>query len=413
MRVIRQPVIQASERIMPQTLTVSQVTAYIKSIFAADSLLPDVWISGEVSNFKQAASGHCYFTIKDGSACLKSVIWRTAAARFTLPRDGDAVVAHGNVSVYERDGIYQFYIDHLEAAGAGRLWQEFERLRNRLALEGLFDDGRKRPIPARPRRIGVATSASAAALRDILRTLSARYPLASVTLAPCSVQGADAPPAICAAISLLNRWSAQREPLDVIILARGGGSIEELWAFNDERVARAIAASVVPVITGVGHETDFTIADFVADHRAPTPTGAATVCAPDWRELRPAVEALREEAAAIAGARLRAARDDVAALAARSQRASPERRIAGDRQRVDDLARRGALAVSRELDTTRGMLAGVRLQLDALNPIRVLDRGYAIVLRGDNIVASTRDVTPGDAITVRVADGSFDATIQG
>ncbi len=398
---------------MPQTLTVSQVTAYIKSIFAEDALLPDVWISGEVSNFKQAASGHCYFTIKDGGACLKSVIWRTAAARLTLPRDGDAVVAHGNVSVYERDGIYQFYIDHLQAAGAGRLWQEFERLRGQLAAEGLFDEGRKRPIPERPRRIGVATSANAAALRDILRTLSARYPLAAVALAPCSVQGADAPPAICAAISLLNRWSAERERLDVIILARGGGSIEELWAFNDERVARAIAASAVPVVTGVGHETDFTIADFVADRRAPTPTGAAISCAPDIRDVRPAVNALAEAAAELMVERLAGAREDVARLAARSRRASPERRIASDRQRLDDLQRRSALAMSHALGDARGLVAGLQLQLAALNPQRVLDRGYAIVLRDNSIVVSTRQVAGGDAITVRVADGTFDATVEG
>jgi exodeoxyribonuclease VII large subunit len=398
---------------MPQTLTVSQVTAYIKSIFAEDSLLPDVWITGEVSNFKQVASGHCYFTIKDGNACLKSVIWRTAAARLTLPRDGDAVVAHGNVSVYERDGIYQFYIDHVQAAGAGRLWQEFERLRGQLAAEGLFDEARKRPIPRRPRRIGVATSVSAAALRDILRTLSARYPLVSVTLAPCSVQGVDAPPAICAAISLLNRWSSEREPLDVIILARGGGSIEELWAFNDERVARAIAASAVPVITGVGHETDFTISDFVADRRAPTPTGAATVCAPDLSDIRPAVQALREEAGAAMVERFQAAREDVTALVSRAHRASPERQIAGDRQRVDDLARRAALGMMHTLGAARAQLAGVRLQLAALDPVRVLDRGYAIVLRENEIVTLTGQVSAGDAISVRVADGSFDATVQG
>jgi exodeoxyribonuclease VII large subunit len=268
-------------------------------------------------------------------------------------------------------------------------------------------------IPARPKRIGVVTSASAAALRDILRTLATRYPLVSVTLAPCSVQGIDAPPSICAALSLLNRWSAEREPLDVIIVARGGGSIEELWAFNDERVARAIAASAVPVVTGVGHETDFTIADFVADLRAPTPTGAATACSPDLREIRPAVAALRDEAAALTVERLASAREDVRALVLRAQRASPERRIAGDRQRLDDFGRRATLAVSHSLEGARARLSGLELQLAALNPQRVLDRGYAIVLRDNIIVTSTRQVRSGDAITVRVSDGTFDATAQG
>ncbi len=309
------------------SLTVSQVTAYIKSLFTMDPLLGDVWVSGEVSNFKLATSGHCYFTLKDGDACLKSVIWRTAARNLTLPRDGDAVLAHGYISVYESQGAYQFYIDRMQAAGAGRLWQEFERLRARLTDEGLFDEARKRPIPARPRRIGVATSASAAALRDILRTLAARYPLASVVLAPCTVQGTDAPPAICAALQLLNRWSAERETLDVIIVARGGGSIEELWAFNDERVARAIAASAVPVISGVGHETDFTIADFTSDLRAPTPTAAATACTPDLRELRPALAEMAATARAAMAGRVVTEREELGRLAARTQRVSPARRL--------------------------------------------------------------------------------------
>jgi exodeoxyribonuclease VII large subunit len=210
-------------------LSVSQVTAYVKSLFLMDPLLPDVWVTGEVSNFKAAASGHCYLTLKDGDASLKAVIWRTAARQMTLPRDGDAVTVHGYISVYERDGIYQLYIDRLEAAGAGRLWQAFEQLRGRLAAEGLFDEARKRAIPPRPGRIGIVTSSTAAALRDILRTLAARYPLVDVVLAPAAVQGLEAPQSIVLSLLALNRWSAERERLDAIIVARGGGSIEELW----------------------------------------------------------------------------------------------------------------------------------------------------------------------------------------
>jgi len=291
-----------------RVLSVSQITAYIKSLFTTDELLSDVWISGEVSNFKLATSGHCYLTLKDGDASIRSVIWRTAATRMVLPRDGDAVMAHGYVSVYEGQGVYQFYIDHLEAAGAGRLWQEFEQLRGRLTAEGLFDDARKRPIPARPRRLGIVTSANAAALRDILHTLAARYPLVGVILAPALVQGASAPPSICAALEMLNRWSTDHEPLDAIIVARGGGSIEELWAFNDERVARAIAASGVPVVSGVGHETDFTIADFVADLRAPTPTAAAAACTPDLRQVLVALADLEQSAQTAIAQRLGSAR---------------------------------------------------------------------------------------------------------
>ncbi len=303
--------------------TVSQVTAYIKSLFASDVLLGDVWLSGEVSGFTQASSGHCYFTLKDAAAVLKAVIWRTQAGRLALPRSGDQVIVHGYISVYEQGGAYQLYVDHVEPAGVGRLWLEFERLKARLEAEGLFDPAAKRPIPGRPRRLGVVTSPTGAALRDILRTLAARYPLVDVILAPAAVQGDAAPAGIVAALQLLNRWSAEQAPLDAIILARGGGSIEELWAFNDERVARAIVASAVPVITGVGHETDFTIADFAANLRAPTPTGAAAVATPDARQLAAAVEGMFAAANGQIAGRLAAARAGVDNLTARAVRSAP------------------------------------------------------------------------------------------
>jgi exodeoxyribonuclease VII large subunit len=392
--------------------TVSQVSAYIKSLFVSDMLLADVWLSGEVSGFTQASSGHCYFTLKDASAILKSVIWRTQARGMGLPRNGDAVIVHGAISVYEQGGAYQLYVDHIEPAGVGQLWLEFERLKARLEAEGLFDEARKRPIPARPVRLGVVTSPTAAALRDILRTLSRRYGLVDVILAPASVQGDQAPPAIVAALAALNRWSAQREPLDAIILARGGGSIEELWAFNDERVARAIAASAVPVITGVGHETDFTIADFVADLRAPTPTGAATLATPDGRELSAAFAALAARAARQLGSALADERARVEGLAVRLRRAAPAARLATDRQRVDDLSRRGALAITNTMRQQRARLRGEDLRLTALDPSRVLARGYAIVATVDGaVVHSVAQVTPGDALRVRVVDGAFAATV--
>lgn len=394
-------------------LSVSQVTAYIKSLFVMDPLLPDVWVTGEVSNFKLATSGHCYLTLKDGDAALKAVIWRTAARQMALPRDGDAVTVHGAVSVYERDGVYQLYIDRLEAAGAGRLWQEFEQLRGRLAAEGLFDEGRKRAIPARPRRIGIVTSSTAAALRDILRTIGARYPLVDVVLAPAAVQGLEAPQSIVLALLALNRWSAEREPLDVIVVARGGGSIEELWAFNDERVARAIAGSAVPVVTGIGHETDFTIADFAADLRAATPTAAAAACTPDRRELRSALAGLLARGRIAAESRFDGSRAALAALEARAGRASPQLKIARDRQRLDELARRGNLAMTAALRNRRAHLRGVERQIAALDPTRVLARGYAIVTRAGSLVSSTAQVAAGDHINVRVADGAFDATVQG
>lgn len=392
--------------------SVSEITAYLKARFSEDELLSNIWLSGEVSNFKQHTSGHCYFTLKDANASIRAVIWRTAAYRLSLPRDGDAVTAHGYISVYEQQGVYQLYVDDIRAAGAGRLWLEFERLRGRLDAEGLFSAERKRPVPARPRRVGVVTSATGAALRDILRTLAARYPLVDVLLAPALVQGDQAPPAVVAAIELLNRWSAEREPLDAILLARGGGSIEELWAFNDERVARAIVASAVPIVTGIGHETDFTIADFAADQRAPTPTGAAALVTPDRREIAGDVAALQLAAAQQAAGRLSAARRDVDYLSSRVRRAAPDRRLADYRQRVDDLSRRAALGMTSCVLNRRQRLHGLRLQLAALDVARVLNRGYAILTRPDGaVITSVGQVRTGDPLRARLADGTFDATV--
>jgi exodeoxyribonuclease VII large subunit len=388
--------------------TVSQVTAYIKSLFVSDLLMGDVWLSGEVSGFTQASSGHCYFTLKDGGAVLKAVIWRTQAARLALPRNGDQVIAHGAISVYEASGQYQLYVDHIEPAGVGRLWLEFERLKARLAAEGLFDEARKRPIPAQPHRLGVVTSATGAALRDILRTLAVRYPLVDVILAAAPVQGADAPPGIVAALAALNRWAVEAEPLDAILLARGGGSIEDLWAFNDERVARAIVASAVPVITGVGHETDFTIADFAADLRAPTPTGAATLATPDRRALAAAVRSLAAAAQTQIQVRLAEARSGTDILAHRLNRHSPVMRIARDRHRVEDLSRRAGLAMAARLRSARERLRSQRLRLSALDPTAVLSRGYAIVTKPDGtVVSSVVHIVTGDELCVRVTDGEF------
>ena len=395
-----------------QVYTISQVTAYIKSLFVSDLLMGDVWLSGEVSGFTQASSGHCYFTLKDGGAVLKAVIWRTQAARLTLPRNGDQVIVHGAISVYEAQGVYQLYVDHVESAGVGRLWLEFERLKARLAAEGLFEEARKRPIPALPRRLGVVTSATGAALRDILRTLAARYPLVDVILAAAPVQGADAPPGIVAALDALNRWSAEREPLDAILLARGGGSVEDLWAFNDERVARAIVASTVPVITGVGHETDFTIADFAADLRAPTPTGAANLATPDRRELAATVRGLMVSAQTQIQAHLTEARSGTDALAHRLGRQSPLMHIGRDRQRVDDLSRRAGLAMAVRLRSARERLRSQRLHLSALDPTAVLIRGYAIITKSDgSVVGSVTQVAAGDVLAVRVADGEFGVAV--
>src|SRR5574342_790396 len=259
-----------------QQWTVSRLTLYIRRLLEENETLQDVWVQGEISNLSRPASGHIYFTLKDSSAALKCVMWRTSAVRLGISlQDGMAVEVHGKIGVYEVSGQYQLYADQIRPIGEGALYQEFLRLKSMLEAEGLFAPERKRPIPLFPHRIGIVTSASGAALRDIINILRRRLPLVEVILAPSPVQGIEAPPALVEAIRLLN----DRLP-DVILLARGGGSIEDLWAFNDERVVRAVVASGVPVISGVGHETDFTLCDFAADLRAPTPTAAAELATP-------------------------------------------------------------------------------------------------------------------------------------
>ncbi|MDH7486608.1 MAG: exodeoxyribonuclease VII large subunit [Anaerolineae bacterium] len=395
--------------------SVSQLTAYIKSVFQMDPFLQDLWVEGEVSNFSRAASGHCYFTLKDERAALNCVMWRSQAEWLpSLPRDGEAVLAHGAISVYEARGIYQLYVDILQPAGLGRLYLEFEALKQKLAREGLFDQARKRPLPRFPQRIGLVTSPQAAALQDILRTLSARYPLADVLLAPTLVQGDEAPPQIVAAIAALNRWSAEREPVDVIILARGGGSLEELWAFNDERVARAIAASAIPIVTGVGHETDFTIADFVADLRAPTPTGAAAAVVPDVRELAVQVHGLAARLAEQVMGYIVIRREALARQERALARNSPLQIMAHYRQRVDELSRAAAVAWMHQWTLRRERLAGLRGRLEAVSPLEVLARGYAIVRHGETgkVVCRVAQVASGDPIAVRVQDGEFGAEVK-
>jgi exodeoxyribonuclease VII large subunit len=262
--------------------SVSELTGYIKELFEIDFRLQDIEVEGEISNFVRARSGHLYFTLKDEQAQLKCVMWRTHARRLHfLPQDGDALLVHGRISVYETGGVYQLYADFLEPSGRGDLAIAFERLKEQLAQEGLFDAEKKQSIPPLPNKIGIVTSADAAALRDILNVLNRRCPLVSVLIAPTLVQGDQAPPNIVRAL----RWLDGRDDVDMIIIARGGGSMEDLWAFNDEQVARAIFAARHPVISGVGHETDFTITDFVADLRAPTPSAAAEMAVPDLSDL--------------------------------------------------------------------------------------------------------------------------------
>ncbi len=397
------------------TFTVTQLLSQIKTLIEREQTLRNVWLQGEVSNFVRATSGHCYFTLKDERAVLACVMWKQDALRLgRLPQNGQQVLVHGYVSVYESQGKMQFYADALELAGVGRLYQEFEALKAKLAAEGLFDPEHKRPLPAWPQRIAVVTSPRAAALRDILRTLALRYPAVDGLLAPSAVQGTEAPAQIVAAIELLNDWHAGVEPIDVIIVARGGGSIEELWAFNDERVARAIAASVVPVISGVGHETDFTLADLAADLRAPTPTGAAALAVPDRRELADQLPKLRSRLHSGMTVRVEGERRQVAQFRRLLNRLSPEVQLTTRRQQIDDRSRLLAKAMRHSLTTRRTLVGGLRARLNSLDPDAVLSRGYAVLqtaATGD-VITSVAQVAPGASIRARVADGEFEATVS-
>lgn len=397
----------------PRVYSVSAITAYIKERLEVDLTLQDLWVEGEISNWRPAPSGHVYFTLKDPDASIRCVMWRS-----TLPRlsyrpagDGEAVLAHGRVSLYEPQGQYQFYVDDLEPVGLGALQAQFEQLKARLAQEGLFDQARKRSLPTFPQRIGLVTSPVGAALRDILNVLRRRYPLAEVILSPTQVQGEDAPPQIVSALRALGELKG----VDVIILARGGGSLEDLWAFNDERVARAVAASPVPVVCGVGHETDFTIADFVADLRAPTPSVAAELVTPDRDELARRLNLFKEQLAASMDQAIAQHRRLLTGEVRALRRLSPQTWIDRRRQRVDDLSRGAQTSIAHRLALGRERLNGLSLRLSALNPEATLARGYAIVRRTEDghVVSRVGQVSTGDRLSVQVSDGEFGSIVQG
>jgi exodeoxyribonuclease VII large subunit len=352
-----------------------------------------------------------YFTLKDGQASLRCVIWRPEATRLReVIADGIAVEAHGNISIYESGGQYQLYVDDLRPAGEGLLYQEFLRLKARLEAEGLFAPQRKRPLPEWPDRIGVVTSPTGAALRDVLHVLRRRFPVAEVILAPTSVQGEQAPEGIVEALQALNQHSKP----DVILMVRGGGSIEDLWAFNDERVARAIAASQAPVVSGVGHETDFTIADFTADVRAPTPSAAAEIATPDGSRLALEIQQLRDSLGRALREPLHSLRLELETHRRALLGVSPKAKIADGRQRLDEYVRRAQSASLHALALKRKALAGLEQTLRAVGPASVLARGFAVVQRADSgaIVRSVEQVSSGDALNVRVSDGEFGAEVS-
>ncbi len=395
----------------PQQWTVSKLTFYIRKRLEEDEILQDVWVQGEISNLSRPASGHVYFTLKDSNAALKSVMWKTSAARLGMAlQDGMEVEVHGRIGVYEISGQYQLYADQIRPVGEGALYQEFMRLKSMLEAEGLFSPERKRPIPMFPQKIGIVTSATGAALRDMLNTLRRRLSVVEVLLAPSPVQGTEAPPALVKAIHSLNLQSP-----DVIILARGGGSIEDLWAFNDERVVRAVANSAVPVICGVGHETDFTLSDFAADLRAPTPTAAAELATQlTLLDLLAQVEHYKSRISALTVSLITEQRSVLSSLNAALRYASPDRRIQSERQRLDELSRRVYSSLLHNIQLQSIHVKGIQRRLKALSPLAVLGRGYAVVTRKEDgsVVSRVAQTRPGQQVTIRVSDGQVDAEVR-
>ena len=390
--------------------SVSELTRYLRQVIEADSSLQDVWVKGEISNFSRPSSGHLYFTLKDSGSSLRCVVWKKDTAKLKKSlQDGMAVEAHGSISVYEAGGQYQLYVDLVKPVGEGELYQEFLRLKAGLENEGLFDPARKRPIPELPRRIGIITSPTGAALRDLLNTLRRRLPLAEVFIAPSPVQGEEAPARLVSALQDLNKLK-----LDVILIARGGGSIADLWAFNDERVVRAVAGSKTPIISGVGHETDFTLTDFSADLRAPTPTAAAELATPfTVDDLLYGIRQVQNNLDNSILSLLDRQQTTIDSLDFRLRQYSPARRLQTDRQRVDDMARRIESAIRHKLELSYSRIQAQRQRLTALNPLEVLRRGFAVVNRNDNgnLVHSVKQVKIGDDLRIRVLDGTMDVNV--
>lgn len=432
---------------MRQVLEVSELTRYLKALIDSDEVLRTLWVRGEISNFKAHTSGHCYFTLKDGSSQIRAVLFagRARGLRFR-PANGMRVLVSGYVSVYERDGSYQLYVQYMEPDGKGALAEAFEQLKAKLAAEGLFAKARKRPLPLLPQRVGLVTSASGAALRDLITVARRRFPNIHLLLSPAQVQGAGAAESLVAA---LERVAPQ---VDVVIIGRGGGSLEDLWAFNDEGLARAIAACPVPVVSAVGHETDFTIADFVADVRAATPSNAAELVIPNKAELRFAVNNYQERLEQGLRGLLERDRQRLLGLTQRPAFRRPQDRINQARQRLDDLCSRPALAqpkakvnearqrllalagrpalaqpqehierlALRVVEAKHRLAGAMRLRhgakatglaaqagrLDALSPLKVLARGYAVVQHQDGrVVRRAAELRPGERVKLIVHEG--------
>lgn len=393
-----------------RVFSVTEVNGYIKNLLDSTPMLNGLFIRGELSNYKIYPSGHHYFTLKDGECALRCVMFRGAAGKLRFrPESGMKVVVFGRISVFPRDGAYQLYCTQMNADGIGDLYVAFEQLKEKLFQEGLFDESHKKPLPKYPQRIAIVTSSAGAAVHDMIRILRHRYPIAKVLLLPVRVQGVEAPPEIVGAIRYANRWNLA----DVLITGRGGGSIEDLWAFNDERVARAIYASEIPVISAVGHEPDVTISDFVADRRASTPSNAAEIAVPDMSELLRGLE----------GSKMRLVQSECNLLERENQRLTTwgNKRVLTDpmafvqdkRMQLDFVQQKLGGAAARQLDGDMRRFTQLTAKLDALSPLKVLGRGYAMAQdEKGSVLRSSAQVQIGEQIRIQLAQGSLQCTVD-
>ena len=393
-----------------QVLSISQLNEYIRGKLDADALLSGVAVRGEISNYKVYPSGHHYFTLKDEASALKCVMFKGNALRLRFrPDNGVKVIAMGKISVYPRDGVYQLYCTAMAMDGVGDLYAAFEQLKAKLAAQGLFDPAHKKPIPKYPKVIGIVTSSAGAAIHDMLRILRKRYPLCQVRLLPVRVQGAEAPGEIAAAIRYANHYQLA----DLLIVGRGGGSIEDLWAFNDERVAYAIYQSEIPVISAVGHEPDVTISDFVADLRAATPSNAAELAVPDQDALRQNLDSMSDAMASILNRQVKFARQHLNVLSRSAALRSPTGYLDQKRKQLELLNNRLSSAQNRSVEQKKQQFIRLTSKLDAMSPLKVLTRGYSIAMTGDEqVLTSVKQVSPGDEVILSLQDGVITANVN-
>lgn len=395
----------------PSVLTISQLNTYIKSLLDADPSLNRVFVSGEISNFtNHYRSGHLYLSLKDEKCVIKAVMFSSYANRLRFePKDGMKVLVRGRVSVYEQSGQYQLYIEDMQPDGLGALNLAYEQLKQKLAAEGLFDTNKKQVLPSFPNRVGVITSPTGAVIHDIQQVMARRYPLAELILCPVKVQGEGAAEQVVQAIELFN----QKKAADVLIVGRGGGSMEDLWAFNEEKVARAVAASQIPIISAVGHETDITICDFVADCRAATPSAAAELAVPDQLELKDTLRSYQFTLTHLIRARMRSYREQLQRLVTSKSFQTPQTRVAMETMRLDRYAEQLSVAMKRKTEEEKHRLSKLSGQLHTLSPLQVLSRGYAIAQdKNQQSIKTIAQVCAGEQVTVTLSDGVLDCTVD-